>query len=270
MVTVSNSSTRWVDLLLDPTFTWADLSKHTVVPHGKLRFALTSRYIIPATIPDPVARKSAETGGQLAKSSSEYKYDSSITTGTKMQALPQTEERHDDRDAWPTTVTVSSEELQQTYFSMLDSMKTPSSSTQASLMQTTQFSTQDTTMRANSYFSQAESRDIGFEQHQYSAQISAAPTSSNEQHRYLMNPPASHYPYAATTYPSPSMYPTYNSPYGPMMAAPANTLQSQSQQPQYHDNSNVPITMTLVQSYDSSLEDGHDKRERTLANHFGQ
>jgi hypothetical protein len=221
-----------------------------------------------------------------------------------MQVLPRTKERHHHSDAWSTTGTVSSEGLQETYFSVLASMQTADSSTQVGAMQTagspTQAGTMQTaqsssqagtmqtvhssshigTMQTASYFSQDGTTQTGYEQYQYSdstpslsylAEASVTLPPGYEHHGYLMNPSAtSSYEYTATTYPPPSMCPTYNGPYAPMMAPPAGTLQPQFQQPQYYGYNYTPMMMAPIQNYASTWDDGQDERQETLARQSGQ
>jgi hypothetical protein len=221
-----------------------------------------------------------------------------------MQVLPRTKETHQHSDAWSTTGTVSSEDLQETYFSVLasmqtadsstqvDAMRTAGSPTQVGTMQTAQFSpqagtmqtahsfSQVGTMQTASYFSQDGTTQTGYEQYQYSgntprlsylAEASATPPPGYEHHGYLMNlPVTSSYEYTATTYPPPSMYPTYNGPYAPMVAPPAGPLQPQFQQPQYYGYNYTPMMMAPAQNYASMWEDGQDERQETLARQSGQ
>jgi len=221
-----------------------------------------------------------------------------------MQVLPRTKERHQHSDAWSTTETVSSEDLQENYFSVLASMQTADSSTQVGAMQTagspTQASTMQTaqsssqagtmqtahssshvsTMQAASYFSQDDTTQTGYEQYQYPgstpvlsylAETSVTLPPGYGHHGYLTNPSVtSSYEYTATTYPPPSMYPTYNGPYAPTMAPPAGTLQPPFHQPQYYGYNYTPMMMAPVQNYASTWDDGQDERQETLAREYGQ
>jgi hypothetical protein len=79
---VSEDSPRSTSLI------YTDHPKHSVTPHGRLRFALTSRYIVPASLADDAARKAAEIAARLPDWSRDYEYDGDINAMVPTHALP--------------------------------------------------------------------------------------------------------------------------------------------------------------------------------------
>lgn len=120
-------------ILLHPGLTFTDIPKHKVQPHGKLRFALTSRYIVPATIQDESERRYAEEAGQLPRHSATFEYDGIMDADFKVHTPPGTEQSNDKK--WSTYGTHASEELHENDVSEVEGLPSTNTSTQVGTMQ---------------------------------------------------------------------------------------------------------------------------------------
>jgi len=77
-----------------PDTTSTDFESTRLFLMASLGFFAYPRYIIPATISDPIGRRIAETAANLPISARSMNIDGSMTAGSKMQVLPRTKETH--------------------------------------------------------------------------------------------------------------------------------------------------------------------------------
>ncbi|KAE9365208.1 hypothetical protein N431DRAFT_420140 [Stipitochalara longipes BDJ] len=170
------------------------LYEHTVIPNGKLRFALTSRYIVPETLKKEDLEY-AKKAGELPVWSSEYEYDGDLGVITPMHTLPspsslpslpslprclQTPNPH---EKVSTDGTFASEQVRDSYFSGLESMRAVSSA-QATGMMPCAISSPESQQQQFNY----ENYELA---PAFAAQAVGTMHTSYEQYKHLEHQPAS-------------------------------------------------------------------------------